>query len=447
MNDLHPTRRHILAGLGAAAAAPLATRLSFAQGTFPANPDVAIVGAGPAGLSAARTLAAAGRSFVVLEADDRIGGRANTDTKTFDGIPFDRGCAWIHSADRNPLFPFAQQNKFTLEQHHDSVDHVWYGREKFTARQTESLKKLHQEIVDANSAAAEKGDGAVSTVRAIRTREEQAIATLMGPMDMAVDFENLSIRDYNDQAELEPNYLVKEGYGSVVARFGANVPVSLETPVSRIRYGGRGVVVETPKGDVSARAAIVTASTGALASGHIRWDPLLPDWKEEAIHQVPMALLAKIPLLLDGERFGLKPFEDILLEQPGKEDIYFIAFPFEFPMMIGFVGGEFAWRLSAQGRDVAVDFATSALKRVFGENAGKHVKKADFTQWARNPWVRGAYSAALPGHFASREALKRPIADRIYFAGEAVAGEFSQTCGGAVLVGEEVAKTVMAKLG
>lgn len=449
MNFRNPSRRDVIAGLGGVALSPLANRFSFAQGAanFPVNPDVVVVGAGPAGLSAARTLAAAGKSFVVLEADNRIGGRADTDTKTFPGIPFDRGCAWIHSADRNPLFPFARENGFTLALHDDSLDRIWYGRKRFTKQQDDRVKKIHKEIVDANSRAAKARDGALASVRAIRTPEEQATATTMGPMDMAVDFADLSIRDYNAQAELEPNYLVKEGYGAVAARFGADIPVSLETPVKRIRYGGPGVVVETGKGDVSAKAVLVTASTGALASGYIRWDPVLPDWKEAAIHQVPMALLAKIPLLLDGERFGLKPFEDILLEQSGKQDIYFISFPFEFPMMIGFIGGDFAWQLSAQGRDVAVDFAKSALKRAFGEKADSHVVQADFTQWARNPWVRGAYSAALPGHFASRALLKKPIADRVYFAGEAVAGPFAQTCGGAVLTGAEVAQTIVKKLG
>ncbi len=350
MNFRNPTRRDFLAGLGATAFTPFAGNISFAQ-NIPANPDVAIVGSGPAGLSAARTLAAAGKSFVVLEADDRRGGRANTDTNTFPGIPFDRGCAWIHSADRNPMFPVAKANGFTLQQHHDSIDHVWYGREKFSNAQIKNVKRIQDEIVKANTKAAKSRDGAVSEIRPIRSKEEQATATLMGPMDMAVDFNNLSIRDYDEQAELEPNYLVKEGFGAVVAKFGEQVPVSLETPVQKITYSGQGVRLETPKGTVSAKYGIVTCSTGALQSGYIKWDPILPEWKETAIHNIPMGLLAKIPLLLDGERFGLKPFEDILLEMPGKQDIYFIAHPFEFPMMIGFVGGDFAWNLSAQGRE------------------------------------------------------------------------------------------------
>lgn len=446
MNFRNPSRREILAGLGATAFTPFASRLAFAQ-SIPTNPDVVIIGSGPAGLSAARTLAAAGKTFVVLEADDRKGGRAHTDTETFPGIAFDRGCAWIHSADRNPMLPVAKQHGFTLQLHDDGLDHIWYGREKFTDKQTQRVKHLTEEIVNANSKVAKKRDGAVSEIRPIRTKEEQATATAMGPMDMAVDFNDLSIQDYDDQAELPPNYLVKEGFGAVVAKFGESVPVFLKTPAKKISYGGQGVQVETDQGTVSAKAAIVTCSTGALQSGYIKWDPLLPEWKESAIHNIPMALLAKIPLLLDGERFGLKPFDDILLEQPGKQDIYFICHPFEFPMMIGFVGGDFAWNLTSQGREAAVDFASSALNRVFGSSASKHIVKADFTQWPRNPWIRGAYSAAAPGHFSARAMLKRPLAEKVFFAGEAMAGPFAQTCGGAVLTGAEAANAVIKKLG
>jgi monoamine oxidase len=160
-----------------------------------------------------------------------------------------------------------------------------------------------------------------------------------------------------------------------------------------------------------------------------------------------MGMLAKIPLLLDGERFGLKPFEDILCEQQSNQDLYFLAFPFDFNLMIGFVGGDFGWAMSAAGRDVAVDFATGALKRMFGNDAGKHVVKGELSRWASNPWVRGAYSAARPGRTAARRELGRPVANRLYFAGEALAGEFAQTVGGASLSGQRTAKEVLKVLG
>ena len=96
-----PSRRDVMAGLGAAALAPGIPSVVLAQApaALPTNPDVVIVGAGAAGLSAARTLMAAGKSVLVLEAMNRTGGRAFAEAETF-GVPFDWGCAWIHSGTR-----------------------------------------------------------------------------------------------------------------------------------------------------------------------------------------------------------------------------------------------------------------------------------------------------------------------------------------------------------
>jgi len=443
---VQPSRRDLLAGLGSVSLAAMLPRVSVAQ-SLPANPDVVIIGAGGAGLSAARTLMQAGKSVVILEAMNRIGGRAYTESETF-GVPFDWGCQWIQAADRNPLLPLAKEWGFEPRRHDLSLDRVYYGANprRFTPREMERVRGYEERFPKMNRRAARWRDGPVSSVLIPRTPEEEAAMTYMFPMDMAVDPGELSIRDWARQADLSPNYLVQKGLGTVVARFGEGLPVSLSTPVKRIRYGGKGVTVETEKGDVQAKACIVTASTGALQSGFIRFDPALPEWKENAIAELPMGLLAKIPLLLDGERFGLSAFDDILYERPGLQDIYFLCFPFDMNMMVGFVGGSFAWHLTAEGTEAATDFARDALRRLFGEKAASHVKKAEFSRWANIPWTRGSYSAALPGKFGARAALARPIADRLYFAGEALAGPLAQTIGGAVLSGEAVAKEILKRV-
>ena len=93
------SRRQLLGGIGAFASVQL---LHNAKAVASSNPDVVIIGAGIAGITAAKSLEKAGVSFTVIEARDRIGGRAYTETSTF-GVPFDHGCAWLHSADKNPL--------------------------------------------------------------------------------------------------------------------------------------------------------------------------------------------------------------------------------------------------------------------------------------------------------------------------------------------------------
>ncbi len=447
MAYIRPSRREFIAGASAAALASAPLR-AWAQAPLPTNPDVVIVGSGCSGMSAARRLTALGRSVVLLEALPEPGGRAWTDT-TFFGVPFDRGCAWIHAADRNPLYNIAREKNFTLREHHMKLDHIWYGNKprKFDAREMAEYEKAEKGILQATEKFAKRGDGSVASITRIRTPAEHVASTVIGPMDMAVDLEDLSISHFSEQADLDPNYLVKEGYGAVVRTLADGLPISVSTPVTRIRYDGPGVVCETPKGDVSAKACIITCSVGALASGRIRFDPVLPEWKEDSFNRIAMGLLAKIPMLIHGDRFGLKEFDDLHYERPGRQDIYFLAFPFDSDLLVGFVGGKFAWELTAAGTEAAVDFGRESVRRIFGADAEKKIVQADFTTWGRNPWIRGAYSASIPGHHVAKQDLAKPVVNKLFWAGEALAGEFAQTCGGAFLSGRATADAVNRTLG
>jgi monoamine oxidase len=439
------TRRALLGG--AAAFAGVAGFGRCAAAALPTNPDVVVVGAGAAGIGASQRLAALGISHLVIEAAGRIGGRALTDTRTF-GVPFDIGCAWIHAADRNPFFKFARAGNYHLHCHDLDLDRIYYGRtpagQSELRLEEEAEAEIHRRV---NALAEQLVDVPVRNTVQQWSLPFEAAATYMGPMDMAVDFGDLSTRDYAQSADLDPNYLVQEGFGTVVAKTGAGIPVRLSTAVHTVHYGsGRGVRIETNNGTLEARAAILTVSTGILASGAIRFDPALPDWKEHAIDEIPMGLLAKIPLLLPGDKLGVAPFANILVEDPGIQEIYYLAWPFGSDLMVGFVGGAFGWELCAAGEAAAIDFAKERLGQTFGSDAPKKVTRALLTDWARSPLTRGAYSAALPGHFGARAELARPLAERIFFAGEALAGPLVQTCGGAYLSGMQVAEDVTAAL-
>ena len=99
---------------------------------------------------------------------------------------------------------------------------------------------------------------------------------------------------------------------------------------------------------------------------------------------------------------GLKPFEDFLIEQPARHDLYFLCFPFDLDLMVGFVGGDFAWELSVAGEAAARDFAIDRLAGIFGNDVRKHVGRSMMTNWGAEPTVRGAYAAARPGQSQAR---------------------------------------------
>jgi monoamine oxidase len=434
------TRRAALLGLGAGAAA-FSTRSFSAP---PAEPDVVVIGAGSAGIAAAQTLMAAGRSVVVLEAMGRIGGRAWTDTTSF-GQPFDQGCAWLHKSDHNPYTAYARANGFEVRPHEYDLEVVYYGKTRGAPADARRVNAIEEKMGEQITAFPR--DVASSRVVAVSTPAQEAASDYLAQLDFAVDLDELSSFDYGKADDLEPNLLCRQGFGSIVARRGQGLPVRLGTPARRIRYGGKGVTVETDAGDIRARACVVTASTGALASGVLRFDPEPPVAWQEALADVPMGMLAKIPLRTPGERFGLKPFDDVMVERHGQQDIYFLSYPFDTDLMIGFVGGDFGWELSAAGPDAAVDFAKAALADMFGSKAPAKVDKGLLTGWASNPWTRGAYAAARPGRYSARAVLARPFADRVFFAGEALAEGLIQTCGGAFNSGTKTARMVHASLG
>lgn len=405
--------------------------------------DVVIVGAGSAGLAAARVVQASGRSFRVLEAMDRIGGRAFTSSEHF-GVPFDIGCAWLHAADRNPYFDEARQAGWTLYPHDMSLDHLYFGKRKASAEEFEAVRRADARIqakIDGHEGPDASLGSLLSDCHALR-----AASTFSGPMDFGKDDDEISIEDFKAAADLDPNYFTKEGFGSLVARFGAGIPVQLSTPVRNVRWGGPGVAIGTDRGTVRAKAAIVTASPAVLAFEEIEFLPRLPDGHAEAIFDLPMGMLTKIPLEISGGRFGLRPFDDLLIEGPARHDLFFLCFPFDIDLMVGFVGGDFAWEMEAAGEAAGIDYVVRQLCGIFGNDARKYICRAAMTRWSGERFVRGAYAAARPGKARARATLREPVGERIWFAGEHLAGPLIQTCAGARLSGEAVAREVIAAL-
>lgn len=406
--------------------------------------DVVIVGAGCAGLAAAKAVRDAGRSFAVVEAMDRIGGRAWTTEADF-GLPFDIGCAWLHAGDRNPFYPEAQAAGWTLHHHDMGLDHLWFGKRRAGAEDLARTRAADAALAECLARRA-GADGRLSDLLA-DCHYLRASATFAGPMDFGMDAEEISIADFNRAAELDPNYFTREGFGALIHRWGADVPVTLSCPVRCLRWDGAGVVAQTPRGDLRARAAIVTVSTGVLQFEDLSFAPDLPDAHVEAIFDLAMGLLTKIPVILRGGLPGIAAFDDLLVERRARHDLYFLCFPFDLPLMVGFVGGDFAWEMEAAGAAAALDFVGDRLVDMFGSAVRGQIGHGIMTGWGGERWTRGAYAAARPGRAGARDVLRRPVGERIWFAGEALAPRgLMQTAAGARLSGEEVAAAVLSAL-
>lgn len=413
---------------------------------FPSDPDVLVIGAGCAGIAAARTLAARGRSCVVLEAGPRVGGRAYTESRSL-GLPLDHGASWLHQADENPLTPFVAA--LGLEAiDHDTVRerHLFLNGRQATREERAALAAADAAFWTTIDAAAQDGaaDRPASDAAPRGGPWDATVAHWEGSQICAAELSRMSLHDFAATALDGPNLILREGIGVLVARLAESLPIRLDAPVGRLRWGARGVTAEGPFGTVAARAAIVTVSTGVLAAGGIAFDPPLPAATQEAIHALPLGLLTKIAFRADDPAApDLPPFvtQHRAVEHEGDSPISWISRPFGDPVLIAFCGGARAWGFAGDPRRAEAEARAEAAK-VFGARAAA-LGPVSITQWAEDPLFRGAYSHAIPGAQAARTTLARPLAEgRLCFAGEACHPRFAATVAGAWLSGIGAAQDV-----
>lgn len=402
---------------------------------------VAIVGAGAAGIAAARTLAAAGRSVVLLEASDRAGGRAWT--IELAGMPLDMGCGWLHSAERNPLVAIGRAAKFTIEQGPTAWKSQWRDlgfpaadRTAAEAAWNALHKRLRSDPPPSDRASDALDPGG---------RWNAYCQSLSGYMN-GTPLDQLSIADFlaYDNASSNANWRVHQGYGSLIAAAMPDIDLRLSTPVRRIGVDGAGIRLETDRGRITARAAIVTVSTTVLASGAIAFGTEADDHLHAA-SQLPLGLADKLFFELKGNH-GLEP-ETHLLGNPHDPDTgsYYIR-PLGRPVLEGFFGGTGAVVVERAGLSEAFAFALEQLSSLLGSGIRKHLLPLAASSWCRTDWIGGSYSHALPGQAGQRQILARPIGERLFLAGEATHRTDFSTAHGAWESGIRAAGEAIAAL-
>lgn len=408
--------------------------------------DVVIVGAGAAGLGAARTVRDLGLTFELLEASHRIGGRAYTEP-VGNGLAFDLGCHWLHSGSINPFTGIADRLGFSYA---TTVlgRNLHLGRGWASDAEQQALDLFIEDSQEAITTAAAAGED--RSIADVTPREHRwtGLYDYLVSLNHSVDSDQCSLLDAANYHDTEENWPLREGYGTLLARFGSDIPVRLNAAVRRLDWSGRAVAAETAKGTVRARAAILTVSTGVLGAGDIDFQPALPNWKLGAISHLPLGCHNWICLVLDGDPFGTdaRPWTLIQSGAEDSEPMSFYLRPFGFDYVVGTTGGRFADWLERAGIQASTDFTLEKLKQVFGTGIAKRVTGTNVTAWRGDPWTRGAYSAALPGHHGARADLGKALEERLFFAGEACSSGFFATCHGAYLNGIETAQAVARQL-
>lgn len=436
-------RRFLAASAASAAFAGTPAPAARAPGDF----DVAVIGAGAAGIAAARRLAGAQAKIVLIEASDRVGGRCMTDTSTF-GAPFDRGAQWLTAPDINPVLPLAAKSGLDMYPASQS-QRVRIGRRY---ARTGDMEDYLTATVRANHAIAEAGrkqDVAAAQAMPKDLGDWQStVEFTLGPFSYARDLADLSAADLARSAERDNGMFCRQGLGTLIARLADGLPVQLSTPVSRVDWSERNrIEIKTAKGYLYARTVIVTVSIGVLTGGKLTFDPELPKHHLDALGKLRLGSRDRVALELPGNPLGLQQDELVFEKAQSDRTAAILANIYGSTLCTVEVGGKFGADLAAAGEPAMVAFALEWLTGLYGADLRKAVRRTSATRWDHDPWTLGASSAAAPGGQWARAVLAEPVRDRIFFAGEATHETQWGTVGGAWASGERAAGAVMKKLG
>lgn len=392
-----------------------------------------IVGAGAAGIGAAKAARWLGLDYAVLEASHRIGGRAYTEYPA-PGVAFDLGCHWLHSASRNPLTRLLVPLGMEVRKSWDWKSNIFRNERWLDGR---DAKELEMKALDTAAAVLAQGEDIAVYDTYDHGSEWAPLLDYWLSLDHSADPDQVSIGDlcgYEYTGE-DQDWPVKQGLGTLIARFGADVPVRLNSAVHAIDYGGSAIQVKTREGDLRASCVLLTVSTGVLNAGGIQFKPDLPGWKTDAIDNLRLGNHNRICLLFDRDVFDDYAHDNATFFDDDDPPMNFNFCPFGSNHVVAVTGGRFADWLERAGQRASVDYAHERLVKMFGADAGRCIRSTVVSAWRGDPWVRGAYSVKGPGANDARRVLAEPVDEKVLFAGEATSENFMDTVHGAYISG------------
>ncbi len=397
--------------------------------------DIAIIGAGAAGIAAGLKCLEQGVSFQIFEARNRIGGRA--ETRIFTGQPLDLGAHWMHMAAVNPLIPLGEALGIRLKPAPDAYPYYVNGIRQ-TAEQTMRLREAWGATEEtALTKASAEADLSVADCLPDLGEWTDSIAFNHG-LYTGRAVEEISAFDYA-RVEDSDNRFPVGGYGALVARLGKELPVRLLTRIHEVDWSGDPVRLVTSQGEVLARKVIVTVPVMVLAAGRIRFTPALPQAQSEAIASFLPAAYEHVIVKWPDSPFsdgadqltlfqGSRTRNISMLCQIEGTDFHYVEIGGA--LLTGFTG------TPEEKQAFSAEVAIAELTRHFGPKATTSLELVHVTDWWNDPLSLGSWSVTPVGKALMREALQVNVAGKIFFAGEATSPSQWGTVGGAWLEGE-----------
>jgi monoamine oxidase len=439
-------RRRFMAGMSVTLAAP-----GLAAGKPVRAETILVIGAGIAGLAAARTLASRGASVTLLEARNRIGGRIHT-SRLWPDVPIDLGASWIHGVRDNPLTALAREaGANTLATSYDSAK--LYIAPELAAlgvkgRGTDWASGLVERALDR----AKDADADISIREAIDrisppgtfspVRAAQLEHHLAGDYEQEYSANSRELSAWWTGAEEKfsgGDVLFPGGYDQLTDRLARGLDIRFMAPVAHVRWDGPGVEVELASGErLRADRVIVTVPLGLLKAGGIRFTPDLPQDKQAAIDRLGVGLLNKHFLRFETPFWPADiDWHECMKREPGRWSQWVSFARAGAPILLGFTGSDAAREGETLEEHALLADAATTLRDMFGTATPAPVA-AQVTRWASDPLAAGSYSFYAVGSIpADRQTLARPEGGgALSFAGEACSTNYFGTVHGAYLSGQ-----------
>jgi monoamine oxidase len=408
--------------------------------------DVLVIGAGAAGLGAARALADAGRRVVILEARDRIGGRVWTD-HSFGPVPVERGAEFIHG-ERAETWAWVRHAGLTTASHARwSGRRIALGDGRLAGPDLLRERPDLRRVFDLEEALAAYAGPDCSLADWLAANDFSALAAHIADVRLAhsncATPTTISVAELAHELRLDDrgpgDFHILEGYGRVLAAVADGLDVRLDTPVTAIRWGADGVEATTSRGAFTASSAVVTLPLALLKAGAVRFDPPLPEEKQHAIAALAMNPAMKL-LLRFAEPFWDPDMTFLTADQPVA---VWWTVRHGAPLLTGFLTGPRAARLAAYGAEEAIARGLAQLDALFEGAPSRLFAAGQLVDWAADEWARGGYSSVPPGAHGQRDALARAVGP-LHFAGEAtVVDNNPATVHGALHSGGRVAAEII----
>jgi monoamine oxidase len=447
--------------------AALSTKLTPTPNLKSNSAAVLVLGAGSAGLAAAQQLQKAGKSVIVLEARNRIGGRVWTDNSW--GFARDLGASWIHGQTNNPLVALAKQASVsTISTDYDNIWLYDTDGSEVSDRRSEAINQRFEAVLDFVAKWQENADpqSTLNTSLATVVQQWQAkqrlsaadLRALSYTLNTNIEHEygsdlgKLSALYWDDDAEYHGgDVLFPKGYSQIFQPIASLLDIRLGQVAKRIQYDSQGVQIHTSNGQIfNAKQAIITLPLGVLQSGNVQFTPALPSAKQTAIQRLGMGLLDKLYIQFPRQFWDAEPdLIGYIPQEYGQWASWLnIAKYNGKPVLLGFNAGQYARQLEQKTDAEVIKLALTALRTIFGNIPEPTAYQ--FTRWASDPFALGSYSFTAAGSTnADRRSLARPVTasggkqPSLFFAGEATHTSSYASVHGAWLSGGAAAKALL----